>query len=281
MEIAADLGANRTHDLDDEAGAVLELAAVVVLAVVDRRAEELRDEVAVRAVQFHAVRPGLARAPRPLAEGLDDILNLVGRHPLALEPVQRVLVVGRAEALGVLDPRHVALTAAVAQLQDVLAVALAMDLLDEPLPERDARVAIDRRVVGHDAAAHRHRHERRDDRADAAPGELDLPVDPRLVARPVVVVEPPGDVRAKHAVLDRQVPERQRREEVGIERDARPRSRCRLLPRAASARCRRATAAHGRAAASAAAIVSSTRLREIMVPLSSGSGSARRRHVKP
>ena len=68
VEIAADLGANRADNLEHESRAVLELAAVLVLAIVDRRAEELRDEVAVRAVQLDAVGAGLARAPRALAQ---------------------------------------------------------------------------------------------------------------------------------------------------------------------------------------------------------------------
>ena len=45
-------------------------AAVFVRAVVDRRAEELRDQVAVGAVQLDAVEARLARAPRALGERL-------------------------------------------------------------------------------------------------------------------------------------------------------------------------------------------------------------------
>ena len=131
VEVASDLLADLAHDLDDEAGAVLERTAVVVFAIVDGRAQELRDQVAVGAVQFDAVAPGLAGAPRSLAERLHDLPNLVDRCPLALEAVQRVILVGGAESLGVLDPGHVALPAAMAQLQDVLAVALAMHLFDE------------------------------------------------------------------------------------------------------------------------------------------------------
>ena len=210
VKITADLGTDRANDLNHEARTILELAAVVVIAIVDSRAEELRDEIAVRPVQLDAVRAGLAGAARPLRKGFHDVLNLPDGHPLTLEPVQRIRVVGRAQALGVLDAGNVALAAAVTELQDVLAVALAVHLLDEAFPEGRAGVAIDRRVVGHDAAAHRDRHERRDDRTDPALGELDLPVDARLVARAVVVVEPSGDVRAKHAVLDRQAPELER-----------------------------------------------------------------------
>ena len=96
----------------------------------------------------------------------------------------------------------------------------AVHLVDQPLPERDARVAVDGRVVGHDPPAHRHGDERRDDGADTAARELDFPVDARLIAGSVVVVEASGDVRAEHAVLDREVSERERREDVRIQGNA-------------------------------------------------------------
>ena len=101
---------------------------------------------------------------------------------------------------------NVALPAAVTELHDELAVVL-VDRRANRAPERDALVAVDRRVVRNDAPARMHRHERRDDRADAASGELQFPVDARLVAGAVVVVEAPGDVGAEHPVLDRQIPE--------------------------------------------------------------------------
>ena len=68
--------ADRPHDLEDEAGAVLERAAVLVVAIVDRRAEELGDQVAVGAVQLDAVEPGLARAPRAFGERLDRLVDV-------------------------------------------------------------------------------------------------------------------------------------------------------------------------------------------------------------
>ena len=49
VEVAADLLADRADDLQEEARAVLERAAVLVVAVVDRGAEELREQIAVRA----------------------------------------------------------------------------------------------------------------------------------------------------------------------------------------------------------------------------------------
>ena len=68
VEVVADLRADRLDDVDDEPGPVFERAAVLVLAIVDRRAEELRDQVAVGAVQLDAVEARLARAPRALGE---------------------------------------------------------------------------------------------------------------------------------------------------------------------------------------------------------------------
>ena len=69
----ADARADRLDDLDDEARAVLERPAVFVGAIVDRRAQELRDEVAVGAVQLDAVESRLARPPRALGERRDRL----------------------------------------------------------------------------------------------------------------------------------------------------------------------------------------------------------------
>ena len=107
---------------------------------------------------------------------------------------------------GILDSVDVALPARMTELQDVLAVVLVDGPPDRP-PERNPRVVVDHRVVRDDAATQVHRHERRNDGAHAAFGELHFPVDARLVARAVVVVESAGDVRPEDAVLDRQVPE--------------------------------------------------------------------------
>jgi hypothetical protein len=62
VEVATDARANGLDDLDDEPRAILERTAVLVLAIVDRGAEELRDEIAVCAVQLHAVEVRLACA---------------------------------------------------------------------------------------------------------------------------------------------------------------------------------------------------------------------------
>ena len=58
VEVAPDLRADRPHDIEQEARAVFQRAAVVVVAVVDRRAEELGEEIAVGPVNLDAVEPG-------------------------------------------------------------------------------------------------------------------------------------------------------------------------------------------------------------------------------
>src|SRR5687768_13028279 len=63
MEIAADAGPDGAHDLENKPRAILQWPAVLVLAIVDRRTEELRDQITVGTVQFHAVEPRFPRAP--------------------------------------------------------------------------------------------------------------------------------------------------------------------------------------------------------------------------
>ena len=113
------------------------------------------------------VRAGLARSPRSLREALDELRDLRGRHPLALEAVDRLGLVRRAPALLELDAADVALTPREGELDDVLAVVL-VDAPYELAPERDRLVPVDVRVVGDDQAARMDRRVRGDDRAHAA-----------------------------------------------------------------------------------------------------------------
>src|SRR5438105_1297438 len=95
-----------------------------------------------------------------------------------------------------------------AQLENVLAVVLVDGPADRS-PERDVPIVIDHRVVRHDPPAQLYGYERRHDRPDASFGELRFPVDARLIARAVVVVEPSRHVRSEHTVLDGEIPELQ------------------------------------------------------------------------
>jgi len=153
-------------------------------------------------------RPASRAAPRAFGVVADHLLDLGGGHRVAFEAVQGVRLAGGRQAARVLDAVDVTLPAAMAQLQDEPAVVL-VDGFPDRAPERDLVVVVDHRVVGHDAAAQVHGHERRDDRAHPALRELRLPVDARLVPRAVVVVEAAGDVRPEQPVLDREVPELQ------------------------------------------------------------------------
>src|ERR1041385_6338748 len=96
-----------------------------------------------------------------------------------------------------------------AELKNVLALVL-VNGLAERLPEGNLVVRVNRRVVRDDSAAYADGHEGADDGAYAAARELDLPVDARLRAGAVVVVETARDVRAEDSVLDRQVSELER-----------------------------------------------------------------------
>ena len=104
-----------------------------------------------------------SRARRaPSAKAADRLVDLLLGHRLAAEPVKRVGLARGRQAHRVLDAVDVALPPAVAQLHDELAVVLVHGL-PHGAPERDVAVVVDHRVVGHDAAAQVHRHERRDD----------------------------------------------------------------------------------------------------------------------
>src|SRR6185503_19631864 len=139
-------------DLDDEARPVVERSAVFVLTVVDGRTQKLRDEVTVGAVELDAVEASLARPPRALGKRGDHFLDVGSRHPIALEPVERIFLVGRALALGELQVGDIALPPAVTELHDESAVVRVNGLADFA-PEWNPIVLVNRRVVRNDAAA--------------------------------------------------------------------------------------------------------------------------------
>ena len=121
--------------------------------------------------------------------------------------MQRIALRCRAEPARELDPGEVALTAAVRKLKDVPATVLAHAPPELP-PERDPIVALDRGVAGDDQAAPVDAAPGRDDPPDTGPGEPKLPVDPRLRAGTVEVVEAAGDARAEDAIRDLEIAER-------------------------------------------------------------------------
>lgn len=217
--------------------AVLDRPTVFVPAAVDRAAEELREDVAVAGVQLDAIRSCLQGATRCSAKPADDLGDLRARRFLPAQTVEEVRLVGRgvrpAGALvphPVLHARNVLLPAGVRKLKNVLTVER-VDLPDELPPERDALVAVDRRVVRQDAPADVHGRVRRDDRPDAASREPLLEVDPRSCPGAVVVVDAAGDTRADQPILDRHGANAERLEEdVVLRRPADPNGAARVLP---------------------------------------------------
>ena len=203
-EVCADLGANGAHDLAREPRAVLERSAVLIRACVDRRAQELCEQHPVRARKLDAVEARLPGPPGGGRELVDHVPDLGDRQRPAGETADGLGVVRRAQRRLVPQPRQDALPAREDELDDVLAVVL-VDSLSEFTPERDLVVGVQVCIAGDDVPAFMDRGVRRDDRPDSAPRELQVPVNPCLRARAVVVVEAAGDARTEDAVLDREV----------------------------------------------------------------------------
>src|SRR5919109_1194694 len=202
----------RANDVEGKTRPVLERAAVLVAAVVDRGREKLREEHAVRPRELDSVGARLPRTARARGEGVDQLVDLGRRQALALEAVQRFGLVRRADALRELEAADDPLAAGVCELEDVLAVVL-VDAVDELAPERDAVVAVDERVAGEQPPARLDGRVRGDDCAYAAAGRLQVPVDARLRPGAVVVVPAPARARPEDAVLHGQVAEAQRLED--------------------------------------------------------------------
>src|SRR5262249_13198354 len=110
----------------------------------------------------------------------------------AEQPVEALGPPGRAQrpTILILDAGDVLLASGVAKLQDEPAIVFMHRLADRP-PERNLVVVVDRCIARNDPSADAHWDKRRDDGSDSAARELHLPVQARLTARSVVVVEPP------------------------------------------------------------------------------------------
>ena len=147
VEVVADLVADRADGLEQQPRTVLERAAVVVLAVVDRRGQELREEVAVGAVDLDAVEAGLARAARAGGE--------LRRSPRAAARATRApprsRSAGRAcpSSSGRSGTRSPGCRAAGRRARAGGCTCSRARARASPscAPERDAVVAVDRRVV--------------------------------------------------------------------------------------------------------------------------------------
>src|SRR5215831_1689 len=141
-------------------------------------------------MQLDPVDTSPAGALRPVHKPLHKLLDLGPARGSSGETMKAVPAVSRAERLTVetpwrrsrieiLYPRQVLLPTRHRKLQDVLA-SLGMYGFDHIVPEVDAIVAVDRRVVWQDAAADVNRYMRRDDCSNAAASKPPLEIDPRL-----------------------------------------------------------------------------------------------------
>src|SRR2546428_9316730 len=79
-QVAAELFTDSADDLAGEAQAVLEAAAVGVASLIAERGDELLDQMALRAVDFHAVDAAVNGVACRADEAGDDVPDLGRRH---------------------------------------------------------------------------------------------------------------------------------------------------------------------------------------------------------
>jgi hypothetical protein len=135
---------------------------------------------------------------------LDDHFDLSAGHRLTQQAVKRIGRVSGTQSavVKVFHAGDVPLAATVAELHDVLAIVF-VDLLSKFAPERNLVVIVYEGVIGQDATAHRNGNVRRNNCPDSAARKFFFPVDARLSADAVVVIEAARNIRAKDSVLDR------------------------------------------------------------------------------
>ena len=234
-KIAADFAADRRDHLKRQAQAVFPAAAVPVGAGVGIGRGERRQQIAVPAVDFHAVKPGIARAAgaggkladRVVDVGLFQHLDFGRLHPRQRRQFFHQEIVGEI-ALGHgrhrrapqrMAPARVAVARhepAVVQLRHDLAPG-GMDALDQ------ARQSGQEAVIRNRGLARRHRAHRpgdarhpRNDQADAAPG-LRLVIGDQPFAHGAIVFRHADPHRGhRDAVLQLERADAARREQVGI-----------------------------------------------------------------
>ena len=141
-EIGADVAAALFNDLQDQARAVINAAAVLVHALVAQRAEEsTRQHVSMCDVQGDAAAAGLFSAARGLAVLLDDLVDLVNSNRAA-DGAVGVRVHRRAERRDALE-RADGLRARVNELREERAAGIA-HALGKGGKLRDERVLVQR-----------------------------------------------------------------------------------------------------------------------------------------
>ena len=136
VEFAADFGADRRDNVEQEARAICQRAAVFVCPVVDAGAQELREQIAVRGMKFDAIEAGLARPPGAFERKhrwCDRISpRVIARHKNPCSD-SFLLVEDKCRARIVVHAGHVHLPTRVRELHDEFAVE-AVHRLAELLP---------------------------------------------------------------------------------------------------------------------------------------------------
>jgi hypothetical protein len=112
-EIATNGSLNRLDYFQQETGAMFERATILILSIVDRAAEELREEIAIGRVQLNAIEFGLRNPFGCFGEQVHNFANARRRHRPRTQAVKEIASVGGAVRLSsqVFDPAHVLLPA--------------------------------------------------------------------------------------------------------------------------------------------------------------------------
>ncbi len=215
--------AHRVDHLEDEAGAVLEGAAVAVLPTVRDRREELVEEVAVGGVDLDGVEARRDGTPGGVGEGLHHLVDLLDRErrwcgvPLERDLRRRngppAAVLNR-DGAGPRVPRAVGgrLPTGVGEL-DPDGRALVVHEADDPSPRLGLLLVPDARVLWRDAALGHDRRRLRHHQPEAAGGAgaevHEVPVVRHAVDRGVL-----AHGRQPDAVARGQRPQRDRLEQL-------------------------------------------------------------------
>ena len=226
-----DNGADGLGDLDQNAGAVLERAAVVVGALVGDGAQKLGNQVAVCAVDLDHVEAGLDGADGGGLPGLDELLDLGDGHLLGVRVGGLVVADGRRTphvlgpaallggshlglaALQVPGRLGAGLAAGVGEL-DAGLLALRVDVVDDALEGRDLGILPETGVLGRDAAVGENGGGLEDGERDATEGE-GAQVNKVPVGHVAVIGGVGAHGRNGEAVLELKVADLERGEERG------------------------------------------------------------------
>ena len=216
--------ADRADHLAQQARAIVERAAVFVVALIAQRRQELVNQIAVRRVDFDDANARVPRAPRARGEGGDDFADAVVRQRLRLR-----IVVGERqrarrhdlrpsafrfghEARAIPRPPRARLASGVRELH-ARDAALRMDEMRDPRELLDVRVAPDAEILRTDPPFGQDRRRLGDHQAGAAhraAAEVnEVPIVRETIHRRVLAHR-----RHEHAIGEGDVPDAERIEKL-------------------------------------------------------------------